>query len=149
VADNTDSRGLGYGRPPSHTRFTKGKSGNPNGRPKGSQNLATVLAKAGRQRVRITENGRTRFITKFEATVLQMWNKAASGDLRAAAELHDWIKSFAEPEQTVLASAAPNENDQAVMTAIADRLRNSEPIAQDQTNDVPDVTETNPQSDKE
>jgi hypothetical protein len=33
--DNPEKRyQVGYGRPPKHTRFTKGKSGNPKGRPK-------------------------------------------------------------------------------------------------------------------
>jgi Family of unknown function (DUF5681) len=30
---------VGYGKPPKTTRFKKGKSGNPGGRPKGSLNL--------------------------------------------------------------------------------------------------------------
>lgn len=29
---------VGYGKPPAETRFKKGQSGNPNGRPKGSRN---------------------------------------------------------------------------------------------------------------
>ena len=67
------------------------RSGNPKGRPKGSQNLAAILAKAGRQRIKVTENGRTRYITKFEAIMLQLVNKAVSGDLKAIHVLQLWI----------------------------------------------------------
>jgi len=38
VADNNDAPDkdeVGYGKPPSHTKFVKGQSGNPKGRPKG------------------------------------------------------------------------------------------------------------------
>ena len=31
---------VGYGKPPKHSRFRPGKSGNPKGRPKGSKNKA-------------------------------------------------------------------------------------------------------------
>jgi hypothetical protein len=99
VGNNEVVSEVGYGKPPNRTQFVKGQSGNPTGRPKGSQNLATVLAKAGRQRVKITENGRTRHVTKFEATMLQLFNKAASGDLKAIASLLDWIKSFSDGTQ--------------------------------------------------
>jgi hypothetical protein len=37
---------VGYGRPPRQTRFRKGQSGNPVGRPRGAQNLATLIGKA-------------------------------------------------------------------------------------------------------
>jgi hypothetical protein len=99
VANNDDTHGnnneVGYGKPPSHTRFVKGQSGNPKGRPKGSQNFATILTRVNRERVKVIENGRTRHITKFEATMLQLVNKAVSGDLNAARELRSWCTSLA------------------------------------------------------
>jgi uncharacterized protein DUF5681 len=37
---------VGYGKPPLHTRFQKGKSGNPKGRPRGKKNMSTLLSTA-------------------------------------------------------------------------------------------------------
>ena len=74
---------VGYRSPPEATRFKKGVSGNPRGRPKGSLNVATVLTKTLRERVTITENGRRKTVTKLEAALKQLVNKAAAGDLRA------------------------------------------------------------------
>lgn len=74
---------VGKGKPPQHTRFQKGQSGNPKGRLRGSKNVATLLAQVLRERVVITENGRRKTITKLEAMLKQLANKAASGDHRA------------------------------------------------------------------
>src|SRR5216684_5885090 len=74
---------VGYKKPPAHTRFQKGKSGNPRGRPKGSSNHLTVLRRVLDQKVTVTEDGKRRKITKIEAAMTQLLNKAALGDSRA------------------------------------------------------------------
>jgi hypothetical protein len=74
---------VGYGKPPKHSQFKKGVSGNKNGRPKGNKNLATLLHKEMSQRVTISENGQRRTITKIEAAIKQLINKAATGDAKA------------------------------------------------------------------
>ena len=50
---------VGYGKPPHHTRFRPGASGNPKGRPKGVNNLATDIknALASKITVRLEERG--------------------------------------------------------------------------------------------
>ena len=86
MADNAsehDAYDVGYRKPPLATRFQKGVSGNPRGRPKGARNLSTVVAAALNEKVLITENGRKRRISKFEAAVKQLVNRAAGGEARA------------------------------------------------------------------
>ncbi len=73
---------VGYGKPPIATRFQKGRSGNPNGRPRGSKNLSTLLNEELDQRVVVRENGRAKKITKRQASVKQIVNKLAAGDPR-------------------------------------------------------------------
>ena len=88
---------VGFGRPPKATQFKKGTSGNKKGRPKGTKNIATLFHEAMHQRVVISENGQRRTITKIEAALTQLANKAATGDPKAiqaiiniARESGDW-----------------------------------------------------------
>jgi hypothetical protein len=133
VADRTVTNQTGYCNPPKHTRFTKGRSGNPKGRPKGSQNLATILARAGRQRIKVIENGRTRYITKFEASMLQLVNQAVSGDLKAIHELQLWTIALEDPDQASLSQSLPREAEEIVMANLLERIRNSENLEQEIT----------------
>src|SRR5579864_5263609 len=80
---------VGFGKPPRHSRFVKGRSGNPKGRPNGSKNLATLFREALNETVTVVENGRRRRITKREAVIAQLVNKSAGADLRAIKILFD------------------------------------------------------------
>jgi len=122
----TNTRG-GYGNPPENTRFKTGRSGNPKGRPKGTLNMGTVLERKLREKVVINENGKKKTLTKLEAAINQLTNKAASGELRAL-QLLAKLVSTAE-ERTVQQPAADsdlNEADQKVVQGILKRLENSD-----------------------
>jgi hypothetical protein len=80
---NDDDR-VGPGRPPKHSRFKPGESGNPNGRPKGSVNLRTRVTQQLRQTVTVTRNGRPVKMSKADLIALQIVDSAAKGDLKAA-----------------------------------------------------------------
>jgi hypothetical protein len=67
--DNERDYEVGYGKPPRHTRFKKGQSGNPRGRPKESKNLATLLKEALNEHVIVAENGGRRKITMRESVI--------------------------------------------------------------------------------
>jgi Family of unknown function (DUF5681) len=113
---------IGYGKPPQASRFRKGESGNPAGRPKGSKNLATLFEKELKERIRINENGRSRSITKQEAMVKYLVNKALSGDRRLLQLMLDEIRLL-ENRAASSASAVIDEADQQVMRHLQDRLR--------------------------
>jgi hypothetical protein len=117
---------IGYRRPPIGTRFCPGQSGNPRGRPKGARNLSSVVAAALGERVAVTENGRRRRITKLQAAVKQLVNRAASGEARATQLLLALVQAneahSAHPDAGRLGDA-----DAIVMVELARRLRASAP----------------------
>ena len=123
MADRKNTDGVGYGKPPKQTRFAKGQSGNPSDRPKGAKNLSTILQKVGRGLVRVNSNGRSRQMTKLEASMHQLANKAASGDLKAIRELLYWSRLFAESGQEPGADSGLDENDKSALVSILRRLQ--------------------------
>jgi hypothetical protein len=80
MADDDKGYTVGYGKPPRHTRFPKGQSGNPKGRPKGSLNVATILPRMLRETVTYKEGGKKRRKTKYDVMWLQQVNKAVAGN---------------------------------------------------------------------
>jgi len=74
---------VGYGRPPVHTRFQKGQSGNPKGRRKGQRNIHTVVEEVLRQRITIREGDRIRSLSKLDGIIVTMVNAALKGDAKA------------------------------------------------------------------
>ncbi len=94
MAEGKGEYTVGYGKPPLHTRFQKGRSGNPRGRPRGTKNLATVIAEALAEPVTVIENGKRRRITKRQAVIAQLVNRSAQADPRATKLLLDLIRSI-------------------------------------------------------
>jgi hypothetical protein len=92
AAETTADYEVGYGKPPRHAGFHKGRSGNPKGRPKGSKNLETLLTEALDEKVQVTEDGKRRRVTKRELVIKQLVNKSASADLRAIKQLTDIVE---------------------------------------------------------
>jgi Family of unknown function (DUF5681) len=85
LPDDVEESDVGYRKPPRTTRFAKGRSGNPAGRPRGRHREAPYEAVLG-QMVKIREGGIERPVTAAEAFLLQLTKRALEGDGAAARE---------------------------------------------------------------
>ena len=133
MADNDDPNyPVGYKRPPRHTQFKRGVSGNAKGRPKGAKNFATVLEEELRALIEVTENGRRKRISKREAIAKQTVNRAAAGDHKATSTLLNEARFQESQNQIPIAqSLIVSPEDQTVMDNILQRIRQSEPLCLD------------------
>jgi hypothetical protein len=113
---------VGYGKPPRHTRFKRGQSGNPRGRPRGSKNLPTLLTEALNKRVIVAENEGRRKITKREAIITQLVNRSAKADLRAIKILLDIIQDIERRTEPTSPETSFGLADQKVIEQLKARL---------------------------
>jgi hypothetical protein len=78
---------VGFGKPPVHSRFRKGSSGNAKGRPKGTKNLRTDLTEVLQERITVTEGDRKVRMSKQRAIIKTLVAKTLKGDARSATTL--------------------------------------------------------------
>jgi len=129
--DQTGDGPVGYCRPPASTRFKKGQSGNPKGRPKGALSVATALSKALREKVTINENGKRKVITKLEASSKQIVNQAASGKIQATRYLLDLARQIEEKNNQVPnPDGVMSELDLDVIQGLLNRFQPQQPEAE-------------------
>lgn len=131
---NPEGYDVGYGKPPKQAQFKKGQSGNSHGRPKGTLNLATVLERTLREKVVVNQSGRRKVMTKLEAAISQLVNKAASGDGHAIRYLCQLIASAEERSVGTDPTAQFAEADKKVVGNILKRFQQTIEASNDATN---------------
>jgi Family of unknown function (DUF5681) len=95
---------VGYGKPPKHTQFKKGQSGNPKGRPKQVQAhmpVSRIIRHSLSEEIQGQVNGKTRKMTKLAAIIEVQSAKALRGDTRAAKLVIDLGHKHIAPHQTL------------------------------------------------
>lgn len=95
----SDDEDVGYGKPPKSTRFKKGKSGNPRGRPKGYLNFKTDLDDALGQKIRINLAGKQIKMTRQRAMIEVLMQKALKGDIHSLKKCMELAASFGEDHE--------------------------------------------------
>jgi hypothetical protein len=81
--ENDPKYTVGYRKPPKHTQFKPGRSGNAKGRPRKSTTFADDLETELRSTIEVLEGGKRRRMTKRRAIAKQHVNKALGGDVRS------------------------------------------------------------------
>jgi hypothetical protein len=137
---------VGYKKPPRHTRFRQGRSGNPNGRPKQARNLLTDLHEELQQRITVREGGTERRISRQRAVVMRLLDKALKGELGAMAKLLDLVLrheaaagSGCEPDAPLLAEEWEVLADlkARLLRRPSDRLPDDEPASAGTSTETP------------
>jgi hypothetical protein len=133
---------VGYGKPPMHSRFRPGQSGNPRGRRKGLRNLMTDVQSTLATPVKVTEGGRRRTRSTQQGVLMVLREKALFGDARAIelmfklAQLFNGDAAESEPAQAL----APN--DQAILDAyVAERIPAPTPETAESPDDLATKTD--------
>ena len=88
--------------------------------------MATLFIKTLREKVVINEHGKRKKVTKLEAALKQLSNKAASGDLRAIRQSVELAKDV-EAKQSAQGSqeSVISERDREVIDGILKRFQNT------------------------
>ncbi len=102
----------GYKNPPKHSRFQKGRSGNPAGRPKGSKNTLKLLDAVLEQKIKIQQEGKTISITKKQAMLMQLVNVAVRGEIKAIAALFPYMMQLDMKEEQSLETSKLSLKDE-------------------------------------
>ena len=115
---------VGYGKPPVHTRFRKGQSGNPAGRPRRRTDLASLLTRA-LDRPAVSEGRKAG--TQREAIMAALVEKSAAGDLRATKLVFELMRQVepaaAPPAAAVLPDDDPREILRRKLASLANARR--------------------------
>ena len=121
-ADHPNELKVGYGRPPVHSRFKPGQSGNPRGRKKGTLNFATDLKRTLETPITINDPGKKpRKVSTQMAALLRLREKALKGEQRALDRVVELARIFHTGPITEPTTAISSD-DQAILDAFREQV---------------------------
>lgn len=112
---------VGYRRPPQHTRWRKGQSGKPSGRPKRAASFADDLMAELSEVIQVTEGGKVKRITKRRALIKALTANSLKGNARAASLLFSLCARVIEGNPDDEAQAELSAKDRKIVEAYLER----------------------------
>ena len=138
-----DDYKVGYGKPPRHTRFKPGQSGNAKGRPRGQRNVRTVVTEQLKERIKIREGDKTRTVSRLDAIVRQFINNALKGDPKSLSAFILLLRQIGllDDEPDALRSEQGNAEDETILADFVRRQLSSAGLKTDAPlpDEIPEV----------
>jgi hypothetical protein len=97
--DDPDDNKVGYKKPPKHSRFKPGQSGNPNGRKRGRKDSKTLFREVLSEIKEITENGVIQKMPLEKVIYKSVAMRAAKGEPAATKEFLKLIEQYGLTEE--------------------------------------------------
>jgi hypothetical protein len=114
---------VGNKKPPKDSRFKKGESGNPSGRPKGIKNLKTDLVEELQEKIAVREGDRSVEISKQRLIVKTLVTKTLRGDARITNTLVNLMSRVLDLDGTVAETDQPlSADEQEALAVLEERL---------------------------
>jgi hypothetical protein len=107
--DREGNSGVGYGRPPEHSRFKPGQSGNLKGRPKGVSNFKTDVQAILKMPVKVTRDGKPRKISTQKGALLLLREKGLKGVSKELFELLNLGRTYNDEELVAARSLSADD----------------------------------------
>ena len=129
---------VGYGKPPKATQFKKGQSGNPKGRPNGTNNLKTDLVEELGEHITLSEGGKPTRLSKQRALVKSLTARAIKGDASAMRTLLNLMLKVLDIAEGDEAELPLSEEELAILAnfekRIFDKAKSKSPRTSDENN---------------
>ena len=113
---------VGYKKPPRHSQFKKGQSGNTKGRPRGTRNFRSDLRDELAEPVNVREDGSVTRVSSQRAALKKLRAKAFDGNQHALDRLLALAERYGIEDAADEAENALSQSDQQIVDRFKERV---------------------------
>lgn len=103
-------------------KFAPGQCGNPRGRPRGARGLLTIFNEKRDEKIDLKVDGKLVRMSRKEAWITNMWNKAIACDPKASANILQIMRASGQFDPDPAGDAQIGPDDATVLEALIGRM---------------------------